>query len=67
MYKCAYSRVRIGKYFSDTFFIKNGVKKENAVSPLLSKCTLEFAIRKVQANQEVLKLHLLMLCADDIK
>jgi hypothetical protein len=43
-----YSKVRIGKYFSDKFPIQNDVKQEEALSPLIFNLTLEYAIRKVQ-------------------
>jgi hypothetical protein len=40
-----YSRVRVGKHLSDTFPIKNGFKKGDALSPLLFNYALEYAIR----------------------
>jgi len=48
--KETYSWVRVGKHLSDMFPIKNGLKGE-ALSPLLFNFASEYAIRRVQVNQ----------------
>jgi len=62
-----YSRVRVGKNLSDRFPIRNGLKKGDALSPLLLNIALEYAIRRIQVNKEGLKLngtHLFLVYAD---
>ena len=63
----SYSRVEISKYLSDIFPKRNGLKQGDAISLLLLIFFLDYATRRVQVNQDGLKLngaqHLLVYSA----
>ena len=50
-----YSRVRVGQLLSDMFCTKNGMKKEDVLSPLLFSRDLEYVIKKVKTIKEGLR------------
>ena len=59
----------MGKNFSEMFPIRNCLKQEDALSPLLFNFVLEYAIKRVHVIQDGLKLngtHQLLAYADDV-
>jgi len=61
--------VQVGKNLSGRFPIRNGLKQGDALSQLLFNFALQWTIRRVQVNQDGLKLngtHQLLVYADDI-
>jgi len=65
----AYSRFRVDNHLSDVFPLRNGLKRGDALSPLLFNFALEYTIRRVRVNQVGLKLndtHQLPVYADDV-
>jgi len=64
-----YNRIRGGKHLSDIFPVKIGLKQGDAISPLLFKFTLGYAIMSFQVNQEGMILNgtrQLLVYADDV-
>jgi len=52
-----YSRVRVGKHLSDKLPIRDDLKQGYALSPLLFNFGLDYAIRRIQINQDGVKLN----------
>jgi len=64
-----YSIVRVDKNLSGMFPIRNDLKQGDDLSPSLLKFALEYVIKRVQVNQDGLKLngtHQLLAYADDV-
>ena len=47
-----YSRARVYKHLSDMFPVKNGLKQQDALTPLPFNFALEYTIRRVQASHD---------------
>ena len=63
-----YSTVLVGKHLSDIFLIRNGLKGGDSLSPLVFNFAVQYAIRRVQVNQDGLKFngkHQLLFYVDD--
>ena len=64
-----YNKVPVGKNLSDMFPIRNGLKDEDGLMPLLFNYAPHYAISRVQVNQDGLKLYgtyQLLVYADDV-
>ena len=63
------SRVRVGKYLSDMFPLRNGLKKRRIFIFIAFQLCLKYAIKRVKGNQDGLKLdgkYQLLIYIDDV-
>jgi len=63
------SRDWMGKHLSDMFTVKNGLKQGDALLPLIFNFAVEYVIRRVEVNQDGLKLngtHQRLVYAEDV-
>jgi hypothetical protein len=61
------NKFRVREHLSNVFPIKIGLKPENAFTPLFFSSALDYAIRRVQVNEDGLKLngtHQLLVSVD---
>jgi hypothetical protein len=49
--------IPVAKYLSDMFFNKRGLQQGDGLSPMFFNFALEYAIRRVQVNQDDFKLN----------
>jgi hypothetical protein len=64
-----YIRVRVDKNLPEMFSIRNGLKQGDALSSFLFNFALQYAIKRVQANQDGFNLngtHQFLAYADDV-
>ena len=52
-----YSRVRLGYHLSDMILIRSGLRQGDVLTPLFFNFASEYTIRRIQVNQNGLKLN----------